>query len=162
LTESLSLALSRRMKAALFALSVIFLAGCAVHSEKDLAVVRAAAVAPSTVKRLENRGVLEPSDLIELHRQDVPDSIPIRHLRRVGVDYAVQRDEMRDLRAAKVSPEVSNALVRASQRFVLDRYASRLYWEYDWRWPYYDFWWPEPYHHHHHTIVVHRHRGHRR
>jgi hypothetical protein len=100
------------------------------------------------VIKLERRGVLAPNDLIELKRRGVNDSVPIRQLDKVGVDYVVQKEDMRRLRSAGVDPDVREALADASARFVRDRYAPRPYYEFDiaapwhyggrWWWPYAD------------------------
>lgn len=113
------------MKAALLSLcAAAVLAGCATHSKEDIAAVRAAGVPPRTVAKLERDRVLEPSDLVELRRHRVRDEIPVKHLRDVGVDYLPQRDDLRRLRSAGVRPLVIDELIRASQRFVEDRYAE--------------------------------------
>jgi hypothetical protein len=159
------------MKMLLSILAVAFLGGCATQSEQAMAAVRAAGVAPRTVSKLEHRGVLEPSDLIELRRRGVDDAVPIRQLDKVGVDYVVQRDDFRKLRAAGVRPAVNDALLEASREFVEERYRPRGSWEVGFSpwdllwlanvglvaWGYHDY-----YHHHHgHHHHGHHGRGHR-
>jgi hypothetical protein len=117
------------MKMLLSLLAVAFLGGCATHSHQAMTAVRAAGVAPRTVSKLEHRGVLEPSDLIELKRRGVADAVPIRQLDKVGVDYVAQREDFRKLRAAGVRPEVSDALMDASREFVEDQDRSHHSWQ---------------------------------
>lgn len=111
------------MKAVLLSLAaILMLAGCSVHSDEQIAAVRAAGVSRPTVQKLEHRGVLAPEDLIELERRGVTDTVALRQLNRVGVDYVAQRDDLAKLRKAGVSPAVREALARASGRFVYERY----------------------------------------
>jgi hypothetical protein len=129
-----------------FVLLVLFsasLAGCATHDQKTIASVRASGVSERTVAKLEHRGVLAPNDLIELEKRGVSDAVPIRLLDKVGVDYVVQKDDMRRLRSAGVSSEVRDALAEASREFVHDRYAPRPYYEigFDAPWHYGARWW---------------------
>jgi hypothetical protein len=117
------------MRAALLLLSVaVLLAGCATHTEEQIASVRAAGVSPSVVSKLKREDVLSPEDLIELRRHRVSDSVPIRHLDDVGVDYVVQRNDVKKLRAAGVRPAVVDELLSASRRFVEDRYERPSNW----------------------------------
>ena len=110
------------MKPAIFALAAaLALAGCATHSDEQLAAVRASGVSRPTVEKLEHRGVLNPDDVIELKRRGVSDAVVLRQLDKAGVDYVVQRDEMAKLRKAGVSTEVRDAVARESERFVYDR-----------------------------------------
>jgi hypothetical protein len=129
-----------RMKAAILALSVIAaLSGCSIHTKETLATVRAAGVSPRTVAKLDANAPISPEDVIELRRHRVSDSVPIYHLDRIGVDYAVTKDDLKAMRAAKVSSEVSNAVADASRRFTSYRYAPRR----SWYWGY-DYWDPYP------------------
>lgn len=132
------------MKFALLVLAAASLAGCSTHPRQTIASARAAGVSDGTIAKLDHHGILVPNDLIELKRRGVPDSVPIRHLDKVGVDYVAQRDDFRHLRAAGVRPAVRDALSEASRKFVDDRYAPRRYevaydapWHYGGRW-----WWP--------------------
>ena len=142
------------MKAALLLLSIaVLLAGCATHTEEQIAAVRAAGVSPQVVAKLRHDDVLSPEDLIELRRHRVGDSVPIRHLDEVGVDYVVQRNDVKKLRSAGVRPAVVDELLSASRRFVVDRYERPSHWSvgfyapydpwymhygpYDYGWPYY-------------------------
>jgi hypothetical protein len=138
--------------------AVAFLGACATHTHQTITSVRAAGVAPRTVSKLEHRGVLVPSDLIELKRRGVPDAVPIRQLDKVGVDYVAQREDFRQLRAAGVHPAVSDALWDASREFVEDHEPSHHSWQVNFSpwdllwladaallaWGYHDL-----YHHHH-------------
>ena len=153
------------MKAALALLSaVLLLAGCATHSDGQIAAVRAAGVSPRTVDRLADDRVIYPEDIIELRRHRVSDAVPIRHLREVGVDYVPQRNDLRRMRSANVHPDVIDETIIAGQRFVSDRYdRSNVSWGLSfplfWGYPYYGYGYGYggyySRHHHHH-----RHHGH--
>jgi hypothetical protein len=135
------------MKTALLLLSALFVcAGCATHSREQIAAARMAGVSPSIVAKLEHDRVLTPGDIIELRRHHVPDSVPIRHLREVGVDYMPHRDDLRKMRAADVHAVVIDELIIAAQRFVAERYYRPAFsWGigmpyYGWD-PFYDYGW---------------------
>ncbi len=87
--------------------------------------VRRAGVSERTVHKLEHKGVLVPNDLVELRKRGVSDSVPLRQLDDVGVDYIVRSDEMKKLRTAGVRPVVTDALFDASERFRRERYEDR-------------------------------------
>lgn len=103
------------------------LAGCAIHTKEQIAAVRAAGVAPETVRKISGRGILSPEDLIELRKRKVDDAMVIRHIEQIGVNYVVQKDDIKAMRAAGVRPSVISATVRASNRFVSFLYAPRAY-----------------------------------
>jgi hypothetical protein len=111
----------------LFLSAAILFAGCATHTDEQIAAVRAAGVSPNVVGKLTREDVLSPEDLIELRRHRVSDAVPIRHLDDVGVDYVVQRNDVKKLRAAGVRPAVVNELLSASRRFT-DRYERPSNW----------------------------------
>ena len=138
------------MKAVLvLLLAVTLFSGCATHSPEEIAAVRAAGVSNRTVAKLEHEGILAPEDLIELRRRGVNDGIAIRHLDDVGVDYVVQRNDLRQLRRAGVRPAVVQELVRQSNDFYEDVYDDSRwsigvsagyypgYYGYGYGWPYY-------------------------
>jgi uncharacterized protein YjeT (DUF2065 family) len=102
---------------ALSLVAVFALAGCASLTEKKAAALRTAGVSEVTVQTLKNRGVLAPEHLVDLAKHKSADEIPLRHLRRFGVDYLVQGDEIAWMRKGGVSEAVSDATVIASMRF---------------------------------------------
>jgi len=124
-------------------------AGC-VHTAEEIASVRSAGVSADTLRKIEHRGVLTPADIIELHRRGVRDSVVIRHLEEVGVNYIPQKEEIKKLRSAGVQDDVIAALVHAGNRFA--GYLSapgpyHPYWADPYYYPYYpryyyDPWWP--------------------
>ena len=166
------------MKPALLLLSAIFLlAGCATHSPEQIAAVRAAGVPPRTVYKLEHDRVILPEDIIELRRRRVADSVPIRHLQEVGVDYIPQRDDLRRMRAADVRPAVVDETILAGQRFANDRYDDyyrpRFAWGlsiplysyypyYGYGWGYGNYYYGGRHNHHGHHDHGHRHHRHHR
>ena len=142
------------MKAALLLLSIaILLSSCATHSKEQIAAVRAAGVSPNLVNKLEHDRVLTPEDFIQLRRHRVSDAVPIRHLDEVGVDYLVQRDDIKKLRNAGVRPAVVDELLFACRRYAERRSDRAFAWSvgvyapyypwygsyspYDYAWPYY-------------------------
>ena len=117
------------MKPAVAALSAALLfTGCATHTEEQIAAVRAAGVAPRTVAKLERDRVLAPEDLVELRRRGVSDSVALRHLDEVGVDYLPNRTDVRRLRSAGVRPAVIHEFVREGEEFARDHEARESYW----------------------------------
>jgi hypothetical protein len=94
------------------------LAGCAVHTKEQIAAVRAKGVSPATVRKLDGRGYLTPADIIELRNRRVDDGLVIEHLDKVGVDYVIQKNDIKEMRAAGVRTIVIAAVLRASRSYV--------------------------------------------
>ena len=97
--------------------AVCAFSGCASLSGPEVNALRAGGVPDALVLKLEREGILSPNELIELHRRRVPVPLVVRHLDRVGIDYVLDRDDVRKLEAAKVPDEVVLAARRASSRF---------------------------------------------
>ena len=111
------------MKTVLFALFVATLvSGCSIHSKQQLASVRAAGVPDETLLHLRENTPLTPTDLIDMKKRGVDDSIAILHMERVGVDYEAHKDDVARLRAAGVSDRVRDAFMRATDRYSYWRY----------------------------------------
>jgi len=120
----------------------VTLGGCAVHTRQEIATVRSSGVSEDVVRRIEHRGFLRPSDLIELRKRGVDDRLVIEHLDNVGIDYMVHPDNLAKLRAAGVRPAVIDALVRASDRFKVSVH-HRAYYPYaPYPYPYGPAWYP--------------------
>lgn len=112
------------MKTVLFTLfAAAFISGCSIHSKQQLASVRAAGVPDETLLHLRENTPLTPTDLIDMRKRRVDDSVAILHMDRVGVDYEAHKDDVARLRAAGVSDRVRDAFMRAT-----DRYS---YWKYN-------------------------------
>ena len=114
------------------------LAGCATFTDAELAQIRQRGLRPELLAKLEHRRALDPGDIIELKRAGVPDDQVVRHLEHVGVNYVVTRSDTVQLRKARVSPRVIDALLKASERFA----ARESYHPYDDGWYYGDPWAP--------------------
>lgn len=128
------------MKPIFFALcAALFFSSCSIHSRQQLAVVRSAGVHSETVRHLAENSPLTPSDLINMKRRGVEDSVAVYHLERVGIDYEARKEDMERLRVANVSDRVRDAFQRASDRFVSWRsYAAQAVYvnPYPWYEPY--------------------------
>ena len=98
-------------------LAAVLLASCATQTKEQLAAVRAAGVSAGLAHKLEHWRVIEPEDIIELHRRHVNDAIALRQLDRVGVNYVVDKGILRQLRKAGVSDTVLTAVVTAGRRY---------------------------------------------
>lgn len=98
-------------------LCTVLLGGCAVYSDAERAQLSQRGLAPATLAKLEHRRPLEPGDLIELRRRQVPDTLTIRQLHRVGVDSLITRADILQLRQSGVTPLVIEAAIRASDEF---------------------------------------------
>ena len=128
------------------AVAAMTFSGCSTFNKSTIASVRAAGVSERTVGKLEHRGVLAPGDLVELKKHGISDAVSLRQLDEVGVDYAVQRNDVRRLRTAGVAPVVTDALVDASDRFMRDRAVPSGYYTNDYATPWHyggPWWWPE-------------------
>ena len=102
---------------AIFLAAALLLAGCATQTKEQLAAVRASGVSPALAHKLERWGCLSAADIIELKRRHVNDAVALRQLDRIGVDYIVDKDILRQLRKAGVSEIVLSAVILAGRRF---------------------------------------------
>ncbi|MEI9893248.1 MAG: hypothetical protein WDN28_04920 [Chthoniobacter sp.] len=93
------------------------LTGCATFTPAELGQIRQRGVSPVVVGKIEQGRVLTPPDVIELTRRGVPDSFILRQIEDAGVDYILNRDDVKKLQAAHVSRPVMDALFAASDDF---------------------------------------------
>jgi len=123
--------------------------GCATFTPAELGQIRQRGVAPAVVNKMEDGRVLHPGDVIELTRRGVPDNFIIRQIDDAGVDYVLNRSDMKLLQNARVSRAVVDALIAASDDFAaryappgrVQAYATYPYYGYGYA-PYYG---PYPY-----------------
>jgi len=96
--------------------------GCATFTDAELGQIRRRGVAPMVVGKFEQGRVLTPADVIELTHRGVADNLIVRQIDDAGVDYALNRNDIKRLQAARVSRAVMDALFAASDDFA-SRYA---------------------------------------
>jgi hypothetical protein len=96
---------------------LVLISGCATFSDSELAQIRQHGVAPAIVGKMEDGRVLTPSEVIELTRRGVPDDFIIRQIDDAGVDYVLNRNDVKKLRSAHVSQPVIDALQAQSDEF---------------------------------------------
>ena len=162
----------RRFSLLLFAFS---LAACTTFDDRELASFRARHVPPPVYSKLSRGEPLEPSDVIELTRRGVADSLIIRQIEDHGVASFITRSDVLALRKAGVRAAVIDAMLRASDDEFARGHAgpddSIYAGGYD---PYFGYYDPWPWyggvgigfstsryyrgHHHHHHHHGHRHR----
>lgn len=110
------------MRSTLLLLStVLVFTGCSTFTKEQIYAVRATGISPNVVSKLEHDRVLLPADIIQLRRYRVPDSVPIRSLDEVGVDYIPQREDLRRMRSADVHSVVIDQVIIAGQEFANDQ-----------------------------------------
>src|SRR3954470_18030955 len=85
--------------------------GCATFTPAELGQIRQRGVSPAVVNKMEDGRVLHPGDVIELTRRGVPDNFIIRQIDDAGVDYVLNRNDMKRLQDARVNRRVVDALV---------------------------------------------------
>ena len=95
----------------------LLLAGCANFSPTELSQIRQRGVPPAIVGKLEQGRILKPAEIIELSRRGVPDALILRQIDDTGLDYILAKNDVANLRAARVSPPVIDALMAESDRF---------------------------------------------
>lgn len=115
----------------------IALAGCTTFTDRELATFRTQRVAPPVYTKLSRGLPLNPSDVIELTRRGVADSMIIRQIQDHGVASLIERNDVARMRRAGVRPAVIDAMLWASDDFAR-RYAARDY--YGAFGPYYGLW----------------------
>jgi hypothetical protein len=96
--------------------------GCVTFKEGELDTIRACRVSPAVYRKLVDREVVTPPDIVELWQKRVPPGLIVKQLDKVGVDYALRQADVAMLDRAGVSPGVLEALSAASDRYV-SRYA---------------------------------------
>jgi hypothetical protein len=96
--------------------------GCATFTPAEMNQIRQHGVSPAVVNKMEDGRVLRPNDVIELTRRGVPDHLIIRQIEDAGVDYLLDRGDVRRLQEARVSRRVLDAMIAASDDFA-SRYA---------------------------------------
>ena len=114
--------------AQLHALAALLLGGCVTYKEEEFATIRSHRVPPAVYRKLKEREVATPSDLIVLTRCRVPDALIVKQIDKIGIDYILKRSEVTELQTAGVSPAVIESLTAASDRFVT-RFAPPGYFE---------------------------------
>jgi len=120
--------------------------GCATFSNTEMTQIRQHGVSPAVVGKMETGHTLTPRDVIELTRRGVPDDFIIRQIDDAGVDYILNRDDVKRLQAARVSRPVMDALFAASDDFASQYARDRqpgVYGAYPY--PYYGPYGPYPY-----------------
>lgn len=100
------------------ALAALILGGCVTYKEEEFATIRSHKVPPAVYRKLKEREVATPADLIVLTRCRVPDALIVKQIDTIGIDYMLRRSEVTELQSAGVSPAVIESLVAASERFV--------------------------------------------
>lgn len=91
--------------------------GCATFTDAEIGQIRQHGVSPAVVGKMQDGRELHPGDVIELTRRGVPDGLIIRQIDDVGVDYVLNRDDVKRMQNARVSRPVIDALVAASDDF---------------------------------------------
>lgn len=118
--------------------------GCATFTPQEMSQIRQHGVSPRVAGKMQDGLVLTPGDVIELTRRGVPDDFIIRQIDDAGVDYVLNRDDVKRLKAARVSRPVMDALFAASDDFAgsygpgRPRAYAGYYPAYDYYGPYYN------------------------
>jgi hypothetical protein len=102
--------------------------GCVTFKEEEFATIRAHNVPPAIYRKLKERQVVTPSDVVELWRRGVPQPLIEKQIDKIGVDYALRKSDVAMLTQAGVPQGVIDALIAASDRF-LQRYAPPHFFE---------------------------------
>jgi hypothetical protein len=127
------------------ALLITCFTGCATFTTAEIGQIRQHGVSPVVVGKMEGGHVLSPGDVIELTRRRVPDNFIIRQIEDTGVDYVLNRNDVKRLRDAHVSRPVMDALIAASDDFA-SRYGSSAHTQFYAGYPYdpYPYYGPYP------------------
>lgn len=112
----------------LLMLSALMLGGCVTFKEEELDRIRACRVSPAVYRKLVQREVVTPPEIVELWQKRVPPLLIEKQLDKVGVDYALRHSDVALLQSAGVSAGVVEALHAASDRYV-SRYAPPEFFE---------------------------------
>lgn len=109
-------------------LAALAAGGCVTFKEEEFATIRACHVPPAVYRKLKERQIITPPDIVELWRSHVPQPLIEKQLDKIGVDYALTKSDVALLTSAGVAQGVIDALKAASERFVT-RFAPPDYFE---------------------------------
>lgn len=109
-------------------LAALVVGGCVTFKEEEFATIRACNVPPAVYRKLKERQIITPQDIVELWRRQVPPALIEKQLDKIGVDYALTKSDVALLTNAGVPQGVIDALRAASERFVT-RFAPPDYFE---------------------------------
>lgn len=112
----------------LLILGTLACGGCKTFKEEELQVIRGCRVSPAVYRKLVQREVVTPPDIVELWHKRVPSPLIEKQLDEVGVDYAVRKSDVALLEGAGVGAAVIESLRSASDRYV-SRYAPPEFFE---------------------------------
>jgi hypothetical protein len=102
--------------------------GCVTFKDEEFAVIRSCQVSPAVYRKLTERQVVTPDDVVELWRRRVPPALIEKQIDKIGVDYALRQSDVDLLTRNGVSAGVIAALRAASERYV-SRYAPPEFFE---------------------------------
>jgi hypothetical protein len=84
-----------------------------------MASLRARGVNQELLYRMQKGKPLTPPDIIELSRHGAAEETLVRYIHVYGVNYLVNREDIRMLVAARVSPRVIDVLVEEGRDFAM-------------------------------------------
>lgn len=120
--------MKRGLLLSLLMLGTFACGGCVTFKEEELQTIRGCRVSPAVYRKLVEREVVTPPDLVELWQKRVPPPLIEKQLDKVGVDYAVRKSDVALLERAGVGTGVIESLRAASDRYV-SRYAPPEFFE---------------------------------
>jgi hypothetical protein len=120
--------MNRGFTFALLTLGALACGGCVTFKEHELETIRACRVSAPVYRKLVERQVVTPPEVVELWQKRVPPLLIEKQFDRVGVDYALRQGDVSLMRAGGVSDSVIEAVRAASDRY-LTRYAPPEYFE---------------------------------
>ena len=111
------------MKSRLFPLLVLSLAllfsGCATVSQPEMASLRAHDVPEELLYKMGKGRPLTPPDIILLTHRGASEEMLVKYIHVWGVNYLVNREDVRQLEAARVSPRVIGVLLEEGREFAM-------------------------------------------
>src|SRR5689334_1888925 len=100
---------------------ILSLAGCASVSSREVAEARARGVPAAVVRKLAEKRVITPPEIISLARHGVPDAVIEDHLHSVGVNYVVSPSDVAHMHRGGVSAHVIETVLVECDRFARHR-----------------------------------------
>ena len=99
------------------------LTGCSTFTENELGIIRGSGVTPRVYEKMQRGREISPEDVIEMTRKHVPSRYIVRQIEDIGLDYVLSPDDVKKLEKARVSRDVIDTMIAASDEFG-SRYAS--------------------------------------
>ena len=93
------------------------LTGCSTFDQNELGIIRGSGVTPRVYDKMERGREITPEDVIEMTRKHVPSRYIVRQVEDIGLDYVLSPEDVKKMEKARVSRDVVDTMIAASDEF---------------------------------------------